>query len=273
MIQQAQKQESLLPEGSNDIRDAFATLIRTMWSGEKKVTDPSHIKQLVGRAFPIFADYSQRDAHEFMNCLFNLLERTSWAPFIDELIHLRTKSEVTCDRCHQPDSVDESINFLPLPLPRETTHQREISLVELIKEFTAEESLDGSYYCQRCDTLVSAKQRTTISSPLPNALIIQLKRFRFDGTNTKISAFVRYELNYKHLLAENDAYQLCAVSVHVGSLAQGHYTTFAKHADTQQWHHFNDTQCSEVAPSDVITKDAYILVYLKSDRSKRGIIV
>lgn len=264
LTQRAKVEYAHLPKEQSNILSMYSALIQLMWSGKYKVADPSDIKRLVGQSFLIFADFGQKDAHEFMNSLLNLMEKTSWKDYIHELFHVQTKSEVTCEECSYVDSADEFNNFLPLALSARTI-EREISLVQLIKEFTMEESLNGSYYCQHCDQYGRAKQKTIICSPLPRALIIQLKRFPFDGTETKINTFVRYELKYKHLLSENDEYHLCAVSVHTGTLAYGHYTTFAKNTITQQWYQFDDSRCNEVTARDVVTRNAYILIYLKSD--------
>ena len=171
----------------------------------------------------------------------------------------------TCLSCNTIDHTDEITTFLPLPLPQKTSSKTHILLKNLINDYCLEENLDGLYYCNKCQTCTQAKQKTIICLPLPHVLIIQLKRFSFNGTYQKIDTFVRYELQHKNLISDNDIYQLCAVSSHAGSLAGGHYTTLAKNSIMKQWYKFNDSTVNKISSDSVITPNAYILVYLKSE--------
>ena len=51
-------------------------------------------------------------------------------------------------------------------------------------------------------------------------------------------------------------YDLVAVSNHYGSTGGGHYTAFAKHSDTGQWHKFDDSHAAVVEAKDVVTPAA-----------------
>ena len=250
---------------NKDIIYVYTSLIQSMWSGKHSSVTPRDIKEIVSRSAPIFADYGQKDSHEFMNSLLNALEKTNSTSIITNLFHIHTQSQVTCLGCNFTENTDESTTFLPLPLPRKTLSNKEIPLENLIADYCSEDDVDGSYYCQSCQQYTHAKQKTNICSPLPRVLIILLKRFPFDGTFHKIDTFVRYKLQHENLISKNDAYQLCAVSSHVGSLAGGHYTTLAKNYVMKQWYRFNDSHISQIDLDSIITNNAYVLVYLRSD--------
>jgi ubiquitin C-terminal hydrolase len=254
---------------NNSVGREFVSLIRAMWSGQNASIDPSKIKDSVSRFAPIFCDYGQKDSHEFMNSLLNALDASDSTSSLTDLCRIHTQSQVTCTGCHFVDIVDETTTFLSLPLSEKTLSQTEISLEDLIDDFCREVALDGSYYCLSCNNTTEALQKTSISSPLPHALIIQLKRFPFDGTTRKLDTFVRYQLRYTNLLSKNDTYELCAVSIHRGSLGGGHYTTMAKNHQTNQWYTFNDSYVDKIdpyaIPETVITRHAYVLVYSKVD--------
>ncbi|CAF3770433.1 unnamed protein product [Rotaria socialis] len=266
-----QKQHST--RENEDIIAIYTSLIQSIWSGENTTVNPRDIKEIVSRSAPIFIGHAQRDSHEFLNSLLNALERTKSISIIADLFHIHTKSQVTCTGCNFIDMTDEITTFLPLPLPlpKRNLFNNEILLENLIQDFCLEENLDGLYYCNSCKQYVQAKQKTIICLPLPRVLVIQLKRFPFDHTFQKIDTFVRYKLEYKNLISNNDRYKLCAASCHVGSLSCGHYTTVAKNTLRHQWYEFNDNRVNEINQNAIITSNAYVLVYLKSDDSNSSI--
>ena len=57
-------------------------------------------------------------------------------------------------------------------------------------------------------------------------------------------------------------YELFAVSNHSGTPTMGHYTAYARHADSGQWLLFEDSRVSAVAnPAAVVSPQAYVLFY------------
>jgi len=152
---------------------------------------------------------------------------------------------------------------------------RDASLNTLLEDFFREESLNGDYYCSKCQGLTRAKQKADFTLPLPPVLIIQLKRFPFDvHSSSKIDTFIDFplkDLNLGKYIAENyrngenmlASYDLVAVSNHTGTLTYGHYTTYAKNYQNQKWYSFNDDLTREINDErDIVTKNAYILVYV-----------
>ena len=149
------------------------------------------------------------------------------------------------------------------------------SLNSLLTDFFHEESLNGDYYCSKCLDLKTATEKADLALPLPPVLIIQLKRFTYDTySDEKIDTCIKFplrDLDLRQYIIQNDKeninvstlYDLVAVSNHTGSLVSGHYTTYAKNNGNKQWYSFNDEIFREIDENDVVTKNAYILVYVK----------
>jgi ubiquitin C-terminal hydrolase len=156
-------------------------------------------------------------------------------------------------------------------------------LRSLLADFFREEPLDGDYHCLQCPKLTKARQKSNLCLPLPPVLIIQLKRFTYDNySNDKIDTFISFPLDGLDLneyIVKDDSkksednpstkYNLVAVSNHTGSLTCGHYTTYAKNIQDGKWYSFDDRIVRKLdSDKDVITKNAYILVYVQKPNEK-----
>jgi len=253
-----------------NVIDVYISLVQSMWSGRHACVTPRELKDYVSRSASIFSDFGQKDSHEFMNSLLNSIQTIDSNSFLVNLFRIHVQSKTICNKNEHVDTIDETITFLPLPIPQmKSSNHTNIFLEDLIKDFCQEDELSGEYYCQKCETCLSARQKTTIIQPLPRALIIQLKRFPFDGTNRKINTLVQYNLEHQNLLSNNDKYKLCAVSLHNGSLAGGHYRTMARNYRTKKWYRFDDSYVEEIDSKNVIdpfiARQAYVLIYLKQN--------
>jgi hypothetical protein len=51
--------------------DAYADLLRQMWSGENRVVTPTTLKEVVGKHAPRFQGYEQHDSQEFLEFLLD----------------------------------------------------------------------------------------------------------------------------------------------------------------------------------------------------------
>ncbi|CAF2400943.1 unnamed protein product [Rotaria sp. Silwood2] len=150
------------------------------------------------------------------------------------------------------------------------------SLNSLLADFFREEPLNGVYYCSKCLDLKTARQKADLVLPLPPVLIIQLKRFTYDPySSTKIDTYIDFplrDLDLHPYIIQNDGqkknmstlYDLVAVSNHRGSLVSGHYITYARNDRNKNWYSFDDETIREILNEhDIVTKDAYILVYVQ----------
>ncbi len=265
----AKKQQS--SKHQKTVTHAYTSLIQTMWSGDYSYVTPRDIKQRVSQHAPIFSDYAQKDSHEFMNSLLNALHSEfekngsseEQSSIVTDLFRIQTESGVTCSHCGTYDPIEETTYCLPLPLGDEPT----VSLETLLNDFVKEEQVDGEYYCSNCQDLRSAKQKTSICHPLPPVIIVQLKRFTFDETNDKLDTLVNYPIiDWKVDVNDSSLYDLLSVSMHVGNLKGGHYTTYARLNASDQWYHFNDSFFEPVHDTNcLVNRNAYVLVYLKKN--------
>ena len=152
-------------------------------------------------------------------------------------------------------------------------------LTSLLFDFFHEEPLDGDYHCSKCSKSTKARQKSNLCQPLPQVLIIQLKRFTYDiYSNNKIDAYISFPLygldlneylvkdsSTQHASNSSTKYDLVAVSNHTGNLASGHYITYAKNIQDGHWYLFDDRLVRKLnSDNDVVTKNAYILVYVRT---------
>lgn len=153
-------------------------------------------------------------------------------------------------------------------------------LTNLLATFFRDDFLDGDYHCSKCSKMTLASHKSDLFQPLPYALIIQLKRFTYDiSSKEKIDTFVSfplYDLDLQQYVVKDMSnpaqsssstkYDLVAVSNHSGSLVSGHYVTYAKNMLDKNWYKFDDDYVRKLdSDQDVVTKNAYILVYVQKD--------
>lgn len=270
---------------------AYAKLIREMWSGERTSANGFSVKQYVGELSERFMGYNQQDSHEFLNVLLDALHEDlkedsdnidNETSLIAKIFYGQMRSTVTCV-CEETVITLDSISFLALPIPDlpavrprgkypSDSVRRPVALVDCFEEFFKLEQIgdNGQWYCNKCDCLTNAKKKLDLWI-LPTVLILQLKRFTYDvRNNNKIQTLVEFPidlpLDLNHFISNPDykgstLYDLIAISCHTGTLAEGHYTTYAKNFCTKSWFHFNDHIVSEANEESFMSPHAYILVY------------
>jgi ubiquitin C-terminal hydrolase len=155
--------------------------------------------------------------------------------------------------------------------------------MDCLKEYTNEEILENtntnnknSFKWQDCQGAITKK--ISILNP-PPILIIQLKRFEFDGNKTsKITKAVDIPLDLdisKYITNQdkniNTKYKLYSVIQHHGNDFQsGHYTATIRDVDTDnaKWYKYDDSTVTEVTNAENLfkkDKEAYILFYARED--------
>eukprot|EP01124_Arcella_intermedia_P033442 TRINITY_DN8023_c0_g3_i1.p1 TRINITY_DN8023_c0_g3~~TRINITY_DN8023_c0_g3_i1.p1 ORF type:complete len:1561 (-),score=330.00 TRINITY_DN8023_c0_g3_i1:24-4004(-) len=132
---------------------------------------------------------------------------------------------------------------------------------------------DNKYFCGKCNSKVDALKRCCIGS-LPNYLFIHLKRFEFDFDlmrRAKVNQYCEFptKLNLEPYTVEGLArkekaeptepkyplshydYDLTGILVHNGTTESGHYYSFIKDSQSNQWFQFNDTQITPFDANDI----------------------
>eukprot|EP00798_Chlamydomonas_sp_ICE-L_P020878 gene20878-27720_t len=144
-----------------------------------------------------------------------------------------------------------------------------VALQQCVEAFLQPEQLadEDTWYCPKCKDHVQADKKLDLWS-LPEVLVVHLKRFSYTKYNrNKLDTQVDFPLEgldlCQYVMRPQDVepiYDCFAVSNHFGSLGGGHYTAFCKMEDGK-WFCYDDSHCSEVEQSEVISPAAYVLFY------------
>lgn len=260
LLKRIQKQGKA--NSKNDVLSVFSSLINSMESGERTEVHLRNLKALLGRSTCIFRDFAQKDAHEFMNSLINESHD------LTDLFRINITSIVVTDTCRHSFENAATTTCLSLAVSSSDS-QKKTNLKDLIQDFTQENDLNGVYWCELCNTDRQAKEQSIIKPPLPQVVIIHLRRFPYDHTDEKIDTYIDYEFEYRGFLLSGDYYKLCAVIMHQGSLSSGHYTAVTRLCNTEDWYYFSDSYVKPITLQNdrhkIKSKDAYVLIYYKEN--------
>jgi ubiquitin carboxyl-terminal hydrolase 4/11/15 len=141
---------------------------------------------------------------------------------------------------------------------------------------------EDAWYCPGCKRHQQATKQLQIWRT-PRLLILRLKRFyETRYARQKLDTMVEFPLRGldltpfvpAHAPQRRDGapllYDLFAVVNHSGGLGGGHYTAFAQNHLDQKWYHFNDRSTRQVPESDVVSRSAYVLFYIRRDENSNS---
>jgi hypothetical protein len=225
----------------------------------------SNVKAIVGNLFKInklFKLGRQQDAHEFLRYFVASLEQcSSTGKEISSLFAGKLLSSIVCLTCKKTSTVNDPFMDISLHV------QNCPSLGAALKQFSSSTLLSGSnqYRCSSCSALRDAKKRISIYIP-PKVLVLHLKRFKFQNGFSKLNHHVAFTADLK---VSGSLYLLTAVLVHSGhSCNSGHYYAFVKY---DSWYRLDDSSVSKVDEKTVLSQNAYILFYSKTDGQKHHV--
>eukprot|EP00727_Mastigamoeba_balamuthi_P008465 m51a1_g4240 putative ubiquitin carboxylterminal hydrolase (1020) ;mRNA; r:156475-159972 len=139
-------------------------------------------------------------------------------------------------------------------------------LEECLEAYGSEEAVH--WRCTVCGGS-EAIRKASVLSPLPDVVVVHLKRFRCEGayrekvrTNVLVSMEEGLDMSVLTRSPEPEFYDLYAVAKHSGGLNSGHYTAAALGIDGK-WYSFDDTSVTPVAPgrASEIASEAYLLFF------------
>ena len=263
---------SILPEtNSPSIAERLSHLFKMMHAAGDPLSIEEFKKALV--ATPLFEEFNndcQHDAHHFLlkilktlaNDSSTLIQQTVTSCFCSSLI-----SQLCCLTCLSSSSniSDHSIS-IELSITGNT-------LEDCLSNFFDPERLDDGWLCANCKAHRSVEKSFFLQKrPI---MIVNLKRF--NNESKKITRMVRYpveNLSFPNIVTDdtlkvnkNVRYNLFAVINHIGgNCTSGHYTLFMKKDD--KWWKFDDENVVQIRNSQVLSPNAYTLVYIKNDRVK-----
>lgn len=206
------------------LANAFAALLRSMWSQQYATVAPSAFRDAIGRFAPAFRSGEQQDSQEFLLFLLDGLHEdlnriaqrppmielgeaqqaeldrlpqqlasvAEWSMYrrrndsvIVDAFQGQLRNQLTCLTCGHMSITYNAFLSLSVPVP----HGRGVSqatLLQCIDAFVREEVLDkaNAWNCSRCKKPRRATKRLSLSR-LPPILLIHLKRFTYRGPVTQ----------------------------------------------------------------------------------------
>ncbi len=190
----------------------------------------------------------------------------------------KLRSDVVCGGCKRVSSTEEPFWQLTLDLPREpesaaNAARRAVSprrapeparsgvsctLRDCFEALSVAETL-SQYACDRCSVRQTASKSLHVVA-MPLVLVVALKRFRWDGSGSKVDVSVSFDLDDVEF--NGVTFELTGIVVHHGrSLRAGHYTAYVRLA--ADWMHCNDGRLRHVSDEVVLQQatSAYMFFF------------
>ena len=194
-----------------------------------------------------------------------------------QVLSARTGQELTTEMLLN-DILDTDLNMIKHEqVLRESysldrTDQDSIELMDCIRDFVALEMPETLWFCKsECQRATHAAKQMKLSI-IPPVLIVQLRRFITENERRKkLHRFINFPLNgldlTEFVIDEQSPplYDLIAVVNHIGATVdRGHYTTYVRQLmNSSTWYCFNDEDVSSIEERDIISQNAYLLIYAK----------
>ncbi|XP_068306335.1 ubiquitin carboxyl-terminal hydrolase 20-like [Pyrus communis] len=245
-----------------------------------KVVSPWKLVDNLNHISSYFQRYQQEDAHEFLQCFLDKLERSSMGSMkkdesssvqdknlVEKVFGGRLVSKLRCCNCGHCSDTYEPLIDLSLEIEEADT------LPRALESFTKIENINDSetkFTCEKCMEKVSVEKQLVVDQA-PQVAAFHLKRFKTDGSNVqKIEKHVEFplELDLKPYTGGSDIdvelkYELYAIVEHVGfSSTSGHYFCFIR-SSPDTWHRLDDSRVTRVREEFVLSQEAYILFYAR----------
>ncbi|XP_018018195.1 ubiquitin carboxyl-terminal hydrolase 36 [Hyalella azteca] len=219
----------------------------------------------------------QEDAHEFIKLLLEHMERSYLlyrrATKLDHLSRQTTplnqifggylRQQVTCPACGHVSTTFSHFQDLVLDI------RSSASLDQALDQYFRQETLDAHncYRCERCKKKVPATKGSLIERP-PNVLLLQLKRFTFNGCKIGKHINIDRVVDLTRFLTRRGGgapgalrYRLVSMVVHLGgSQHGGHYIACAE-GGAGHMLEFDDCSVRSVGLQSVLLRNPYILFY------------
>ncbi|KAM5573395.1 ubiquitin carboxyl-terminal hydrolase 21 [Rosa sericea] len=241
---------------------------------------PSKLVDHLNHFSSYFRRYQQEDAHEFLQCFLDKLER-SWLDsekkneassckdknLVNRVFGGSLISKLRCCSCGHCSDTREPLIDLSLEI------EDVDSLPRALESFTKIEKindLETKFTCENCKEEVSVEKQLVVDEAPPVAAF-HLKRFKTDGNYVeKIDKHVEFplELDLKPYTSGNNSdvelkYELYAIVEHIGfSSTSGHYFCFIR-SSPDTWHRLDDSKVTRVREEFVLSQEAYILFYAR----------
>ncbi|KAF5441925.1 hypothetical protein F2P56_037125 [Juglans regia] len=226
-----------------------------------------------------FRRYQQEDAHEFLQCFLDKLERccldlkgkdlsSQGNNLVEKVFGGRLVSKLRCCNCGHSSDTYEPLIDLSLEIEDVDT------LPSALESFTKVERIEDSgakFMCENCKEEVLVEKQFMLEQA-PSVAAFHLKRFKTDGPFVeKVDKHVEFPLEldlqpYSTGSQNNSVelkYNLYAIIVHIGfSSTSGHYFCFIR-SSPETWYCLDDSKVTSVQEEFVLSQEAYILFYAR----------
>ncbi|KAL7542551.1 hypothetical protein ACHAXR_012899 [Thalassiosira sp. AJA248-18] len=231
-----------------------------------RVVDPGSITRHVHKISPCLRPYQQEDAHEFFRSLLSSLTMHGQNARLSSLFDGLLESSVTCQTCKKTSLTRDRYMDLSLDIADKSVN----TLEKAFQKFTEDETLsnDNMVTCNRCKVKRSVTKGLRLATA-PTMFVINFKRFAYDnyGRLSRLSKPVHFPLRMEigeYMSRANRGkpppYTLVAVLVHRGrSCDCGHYFAYVRKG--KDWYLANDAEVTKVEVEEVLSAQAYVLVY------------
>lgn len=280
---------SKLKSSNKDVTEDWTfTLCEILWHIISKRSSKTHTEEYLLRMQQEFSaidnsfrEYGQNDSLSFLTSLLNNItaeiehKRKQYSMSLQDptdIFRGQIHDKYTCCKCKKTEYAGLS-DFLSLPLP--TINDKNPKIGQCLYKFFEAETLKGAVTCHHCkhDTVL----KESVIKKFPDILVLQLGMVSEQQKHfSKVQRSPKFWENFKGLknnihrnkidMKEFSEYTLFGVIVHIGGLSGGHYYTYVKRLDDEQWDLCDDSYVKRVDLKDVISCNAYVLFYHKCPR-------
>lgn len=120
---------------------------------------------------------------------------------------------------------------------------------------------------ESCQPYPTKDNKTVVDSNIPDTNVPETPSI---DTNTATPKVTRMHRGYTNTTLEgsrcNDtSYNLYGVVNHMGGIGAGHYTAYCKNSADGNWYYYDDERVRLIEESKVVTSNAYLLFYVRTD--------
>lgn len=207
------------------------------------------------------------------DCIFKFFKY--WETFLNKnyssIINIFGGTYITQLQCLSCKTTNINYEYMTT-LPLSIIDDKKVELIDLVNNYFKSELLDGDnkYNCEICKSKTDAIKTSQFWNP-PNNLIILLKKYSNDLSKKNVSVNYPLDLDISYYVSPiknkhwkvNGIYELYGITKHLGTIDFGHYISYVKSIDGDNWYKCDDESITKILDRDVLNSDCYILWYKK----------
>lgn len=238
------------------IIDCFHNAMRREVNVEITGISKNYTDILAIKCYSMLKDMYKNEYSEMIDIFFGIS--------VTQIRSIKTDAILSCK--------PEPFCVLSLPIPfSNNNNNNNFTLFDCLDEYCKVERLENdNAYMNEATNEKENVDRGTLFWSLPQILIIDIKRYNFNGKklNNHIDiplenvSFSKYINGYNQHSYIYDLYGICN---HSGGTLGGHYTAYVK-VKNGKWYNFNDTNVREINENDLISNKSYCFFYRKKNR-------